>query len=127
VKIDVGFSDIEIFADPLLEKVFFNLIDNALRYGGERLSIIRFFARTEGKSLVITCEDDGAGVPPEDKKHIFERGFGHHTGLGLFLSREILGITGITIAETGTFGTGARFEITVPEGMYQFRGGDRTR
>jgi PAS domain S-box-containing protein len=126
VKIEVGFSDIEVFADPLLEKVFFNLIDNALRYGGEGLSVIRFSARTEGTSLVISCEDDGVGVPEEDKKHIFERGFGHHTGLGLFLSREILGITDITIAETGTFGNGARFEITLPKGTYRFRGGNRT-
>jgi signal transduction histidine kinase len=43
-----------------------------------------------------------------------------NTGLGLFLSREILAITGITITENGTPGKGARFEITVPEGMYRF-------
>jgi len=51
---------------------------------------------------------------------IFEQGFGKHTGLGLFLSREILAITGSTIIENGTPGKGARFEITVPKGMYRF-------
>jgi hypothetical protein len=38
----------------------------------------------------------------------------------LFLSQEILSITGITIAETGIPGKGARFEITVPKGAYRF-------
>jgi PAS domain S-box-containing protein len=120
VKIVTSLSAIEIFADPLLEKVFFNLIDNALRYGGPGISEIRFSSRRAGAALVIICEDDGAGIRPEEKEQIFEQGFGNHTGLGLFLSREILGITNITIAETGTFGEGARFEITVPEGMYRF-------
>lgn len=124
-EVSIGFSGIRVFADPLLEKVFFNLIDNAVRYGGENLSMIRFSVQESGGNLIITCEDNGAGVPPADKTHIFERGFGHHTGLGLFLSREILGITNITITETGTFGQGARFEIVVPEGMFRVTGGDR--
>jgi len=38
----------------------------------------------------------------------------------LFLSQEILSITGITITETGEPGKGARFEITVPKGGYRF-------
>lgn len=120
VKIVTDVSGVEVYADALFEKVFFNLIDNAIKYGGAKLSSIRFSARRAGDALVITCEDDGVGIPPEDKERIFERGFGTHTGLGLFLSREILGITDITIAETGTYGSGARFEITVPEGMYRF-------
>jgi signal transduction histidine kinase len=65
-------------------------------------------------------EDDGPGIPEENKERIFEKGFGNNTGLGLFLTREILGITGITIRETGEPGTGARFELTVPPGSYRF-------
>jgi signal transduction histidine kinase len=55
-------------------------------------------------------------------ERIFERGYGKNTGLGLFLSREILAITGITITENGVPGKGARFEITVPKGAYRFTG-----
>ena len=51
---------------------------------------------------------------------LFECGFMKNTGLGLFLSLEILAITGITIRETGEPGKAARFEITVPNGMYRF-------
>jgi hypothetical protein len=39
----------------------------------------------------------------------------------MFLSREILSITGITIKETGIPGEGAVFEIFVPNGMYRLR------
>ena len=114
--------DLEIFADPLLEKVFSNLIENALRYGGDRMTTIRFSSQESNDGLTIVCEDDGAGIRGEDKKHLFERGFGRNSGLGLFLSREILGITGITIAETSIEDSGAQFEITVPKGAYRFSG-----
>jgi signal transduction histidine kinase len=63
----------------------------------------------------------------EDKKKLFRKGFGKHTGLGLFLSREILAITGITIAENGIPGKGARFEITVPDGNHRISTGPKSR
>ncbi|MCX6690757.1 MAG: ATP-binding protein [Methanoregula sp.] len=66
--------------------------------------------------MVIVCKDDGNGVPQDEKENIFKRGFGKNTGLGLFLSREILSITGITITENGVPGNGAHFEIIVPGG-----------
>lgn len=107
---------LEIFADPLVEKVFYNLIDNALRYGGEQMTNIRIRSHPAGQSLVLVFEDNGAGIPDRDKKIIFDKEVGKNTGLGLYLSHEILSITGITIAEMGTPGNGARFEITVPDG-----------
>lgn len=54
------------------------------------------------------------------KDRIFDRGFWKNIWLGLFLIKEILSITGITIEENGTPGEGARFEITVPKGAYGF-------
>jgi len=104
-------AGVEVFADPLIEKVVFNLIDNAARHG-QGVTTVRFTVERPGGDLVLVCEDDGVGVPAAEKERIFERGFGKNTGLGLFLAREILGITGITIRETGE--RGARFEITVP-------------
>jgi signal transduction histidine kinase len=68
----------------------------------------------------IVCKDGGEGIFGEARKHLFERGFGENTGLGLYLVREILSITGIAIRETGEPGKGARFEIFVPEGTYRF-------
>jgi len=109
----------EIFADPLLEKVFFNLYDNSVRHG-ERVTGIRVSGMVSGGDCIITVEDNGVGVPAPDKMRIFERNVGGHTGLGLFLVREILALTGITIRETGEYGKGARFEILVPKDAYRF-------
>ncbi|MCK9579223.1 MAG: PAS domain-containing sensor histidine kinase [Methanoregula sp.] len=103
----------EVFADPLIVKVFYNLMDNAVRYGG-KITTIEFTASERNGTLLIICADDGQGVPADEKERIFERGFGKNTGLGLALSREILDITGITIMENGEPGKGARFEIAVP-------------
>ncbi len=122
VHVDAGDPGLEIFADPLLEKVFYNLIDNALRYGGEQMTSLRVMNREDNGVLIIAAEDDGTGISAEDKTQLFTRGFGKHTGLGLYLSREILAITGITITETGTPGRGARFEIVGPKGAYRFTG-----
>jgi PAS domain S-box-containing protein len=119
VRLDIDIPDIEVLADLLLGKVFYNLVDNAIRHGGNQMSHITFTTCETNHALVLVCEDDGVGIPDEEKPHLFERGFGKGTGLGLFLAREILGITGMTIEETGVPGKGARFEITVPEGRYR--------
>ncbi|HQI14542.1 MAG TPA: PAS domain S-box protein [Methanolinea sp.] len=118
IAVDLLDCSCEVFADPMLEKVFYNLIDNALRYGGG-ISGIRISCTKEDGDLVIAFEDDGVGIPDDQKEHIFEQGYGKGTGLGLFLSREILSITGIGIRECGTPGSGARFEIRVPQGLWR--------
>jgi PAS domain S-box-containing protein len=108
----------ELFADPLIIRVFYNLMENAVRYGG-RITTIRFFLEVRDGENIIVCEDDGLGIPRADKEKIFERNFGKNTGLGLFLAREILSITGITITETGMPENGARFEMALPHGAFR--------
>ena len=119
VSIQIAFDNIEVYADPLLAKVFYNLLDNAVRHG-EKTSKIQFSSCPSGPRLTIICEDNGVGIDSETKKHLFERGYGKNHGYGLFLIREILAITKITIDECGDPGRGARFEITLPKGMYRF-------
>ncbi len=113
----------EVFADPLIVKVFYNLIDNAVRYGG-KITTIRIFFSEHNDDRAIVCEDNGVGIPAEEKEKIFEWGFGKNTGMGLILAREILSITGITIRETGDPGKGARFEMTVPGVALRMTGDD---
>ncbi len=103
----------------MLERVFFNLIDNAVKHG-VRVTAITVRCEREPDGILVIVEDNGVGIPAGEKEKIFERGFGKNTGLGLFLVREILAITGITIKEAGVYGKGARFEITVPRGVYRF-------
>ena len=121
IKYETHLDNLEVYADPLLQKVVYNLVDNAIRYG-EKITHIQFTYHEISEGIRIICEDDGVGIPNEDRKRLFSKGFGKNTGFGLYLSREILGITGLTIEETGVFGKGARFEITVPKEDYRFMG-----
>lgn len=121
VGVDVGITGIEVFADAPFEKVFYNLMENSIRHG-EHVTKIEFSAHETENGLVIYYRDNGVGIPLEDKTKLFKKGFGKHIGLGMFLSREILAITNITIAETGEPGKGVQFEIAVPKGTYRFFG-----
>jgi PAS domain S-box-containing protein len=122
VRLEVETGTLEIFADPMLEKVFVNLMDNAMRHGKKVDRIVVGFDESE-EGGILSIEDNGIGVPAAMKERIFDRAVGLHTGFGLFLTKEILAITDLAIRETGTEGKGARFEILVPRGEYR-RGGE---
>jgi len=113
IAIDPSCDKTDIHADPMLSRVFYNLIDNSVRHG-RNATEIRFSCRPDGNRLVIVYEDNGAGIPASARSRLFTKGFGKNTGYGLFLIREILAISGFSIRETGEEGRGARFEITVP-------------
>lgn len=113
-------KNIEIYAEPILRKVFSTLNENAIRHG-KGISKIRYSVQEVGKDFMIICEDNGVGIPAEDKEFIFNHGYGKHTGLGLFLASEILSISGMSIRECGEEGKGARFEIFIPQGKWRVR------
>ncbi len=113
VKLTVDVGDTEIHSTPFLEKVFHNLIDNSLRHG-ESVSRISIVARRHGDSLKVVYADDGHGIPDEMKQSIFAGKLSDRNAHGLYLVRELLESCGMAICETGEYGKGARFEITVP-------------
>jgi PAS domain S-box-containing protein len=117
IQIHNGLGSLWVLADPLLPKVLYNIVENAVRHG-DGASQIRFHYELDVGCLRIMCEDDGKGVEMEDKERIFGRGIGKNTGEGLFFVRTILALTGLTIVEDGVPGEGARFVITVPEGHW---------
>lgn len=118
IRIEKDLDDLEIFADYLLEKVFYNLVENTVRHGG-KATVVRFSYRRDGDDVIVLCEDDGIGIPEGAKERIFKREYYRNTGYGLFLSDEILSITGLTIRESGETGKGARFEIRAPKGTWR--------
>ena len=120
VTLDIFTNNLEIFADPWLKKVFFNLIDNTLRYA-EHVTKITVSFRESEDGLNLLFEDNGIGIPFDEKEKIFERGYGKNIGYGLFMVREILAITELTIQETGEPGKGARYEFHVPKPYYRIK------
>ena len=119
IDISMEMDDIELYADSLLPRVFYNLLANSIQHGEHHLTKIRLSSYVSGESLTLVYEDNGAGIPLNEKEKIFEFGYGRGTGFGLFLVREILGYTGITITENGDPGKGAKFEIVVPKGKFR--------
>jgi len=121
ITVHLPVSSYEIYADPMLEKVMYNLIENSCRHG---LTVTEFSIHyvEEDDHLWVRYTDNGVGIPLSEKKLIFKNGHGKNTGLGLFLIREILHITGITITENGIPGEGARFEMRVPAGSFRVVG-----
>jgi PAS domain S-box-containing protein len=115
-RLDV--DNVEVYADPMLEHVFLALADNIREHAPTATDYS--FTYTENlQGLVLVFTDNGPGIPASSKEKIFEREYGRRHGIGLYLSREILSITGISIRETGEEGKGARFEILVPPGAWR--------
>ncbi len=112
ISLFTDLEGIEVYADPMLDRVFHNLVDNACRHG-ERVRSINISCSRVGENLVLVCEDDGVGVPEDMRDRLFSEGH------GLQMVRDILGMTGIKIEENGKKGKGARFEIIVPKGNFR--------
>jgi PAS domain S-box-containing protein len=121
VDVEIVTDAFEIYADPMIERVFYNLLENSMRHG-ERVKKVTVSIELADRHMKLIFQDDGKGVKPEEKEIIFKRGYGIHTGYGLYMTREVLGITGLSIVENGEPGRGARFEITIPAGKFRQSG-----
>lgn len=109
-----------VYADPLIRDVLNHLVDNALRHGKTTKNLVVTWQESKD-GLDIIIRDDGTGIPADCKETIFEYN-AEHTGLGLFICRQILAVTGITIFEDGKEGEGARFVIRIPDRYFSIEG-----
>ena len=90
-------NNLLVYADPMLERVVHELFTNAVQHGGD-VTTLTVLCRTEADgTAVIDVSDDGIGISDDRKNKIFSRGIGIQTRYGLYLAREILSVTGITI------------------------------
>jgi signal transduction histidine kinase len=117
IKIVNECHDLTVLADSLLRQLFYNLIDNTLKYG-EKTGQIRIYSKTSSADkLELVYEDDGVGIPNDMRSSLFKEGFtsGKGTGYGLFMMKRIIEVYGWDIQETGIQGKGVRFVITMPK------------
>ena len=117
IKVINDCHGLTILADSLLRQLFYNLIDNSLKYGQKTARIRVYYEKTGQDSLKLVYEDDGIGIPVAEKPKLFKEGYstGGSTGYGLYLIKKIVEVYGWTIQETGTPGKGARFTMVIPE------------
>ena len=105
-----------VLADSFLRQLFYNFIDNTRKYGQKTTTIKVHYEKTGQDSLKLIYEDNGVGVPLENKALLFKEGFstGGSTGFGLFLAKKMMDVYGWKIEENGEPGIGAKFTITIP-------------
>jgi PAS domain S-box-containing protein len=104
-----------VLADSILSVVFRNLIENSIKYAGKLGQIRLYSLKNSDGSLCIFYEDDGVGIDAAIKKHLFQKGVGKGTGLGLYLIKKTVDLHGWNIEEIGSAGGGVKFVITVPK------------
>ena len=114
VKVVNNCKGLTVLADSMLRLLFYNLIDNSLKYG-KKLVQIKVSYKTGKDHLTLIYGDDGVGIPKTEKQKIFHEGYGRGTGYGLYLIQKICEIYGWSIKETGKEGKGAHFTITIPQ------------
>ncbi|MDD1719979.1 MAG: transporter substrate-binding domain-containing protein [Methanoregulaceae archaeon] len=114
----VELDDLELYADPMLERAFLNIMEYILSRGAG-VSEVRLSYEKNSGGITVLIEDNGPGIPETDKEQIFTIQPANLGGSGLFLAREILSITGISLKETGGAGSGIRFELGVPDGAWR--------
>jgi PAS domain S-box-containing protein len=117
VKLVNECQGLTVMADSLLRQLFYNLIDDTLKHG-EKVNQIRVYYEEGEDQLKLIYEDDGIGIPNDEKEKIFKEGYGKGTGYGLYLIKKICEAYGWTIQETGKLGKGAQFTMTIPK-MYK--------
>ncbi|MDN4526071.1 sensor histidine kinase [Fictibacillus fluitans] len=110
-----------------LDQLLYILLENAIKYSPEKAEILlesRMERKEKFKFLVISVEDEGIGIQPEERAHIFERfyrtdksrskQFGGH-GLGLSIAKWIVDSHGGSIHVEGKQGKGSVFKIKIPQ------------
>ncbi len=104
------------------------LILNSVKYRSQA-PIIRFYTKKREDTIVLTIEDNGTGILPEDLPRIFEKGFtGNNgrdhekaTGMGLYLCKKLCDRLGITLAVQSEYGEGTKILLAFPVSSYIVR------
>ena len=107
----VAEGDVTVHGDPVsTQQLFENLLRNAVEHGGETVTV-EVGALADGFYL----EDDGPGIPAEEREQVFDSGYttsDDGTGFGLRIVGEIVDAHGWAVTVTESEAGGARFEIT---------------
>lgn len=106
-----------VLADSLLRQLFYNFIDNTEKHGKKATALRVYYEKANSGYLRLIYEDNGVGIPAENKPDLFKGGLsaGKSRGFGLFLIKKIIDAYGWAIIEEGEPGQGIKFVITIPK------------
>lgn len=111
-------------ADPVhIANVLCNLVENAVKYSGEEVHI-RVRIAQSGKNFVLSVEDDGYGIPPDEQQRVFEKFYRASSltgkqipglGLGLSYVRQIVEAHRGKVVLNSRVGQGTKVIVTIPQ------------
>lgn len=133
VTLEAENSDLLVPTDKkLLRNILINLLTNAMKYSPEK-SVIKTSIRKEGGLVMFKISDHGIGISANDQRMIFTRFFrtqqairydAEGTGLGLYLTKQIVQSLGGTIGFESEDGKGTTFWFSIPEAGTPMKTGD---
>ena len=108
---------------PILEEILYNLCDNGIKYNKDN-GIVSILIRDLGNEVQLSVEDNGIGIPREDRKRVFERFYrvdkSHSkeiggTGLGLSIVKHGVTFLGGTLNLVSEVDKGTEITVTLPK------------
>lgn len=120
VQLDIADSYVVTGDAAKLQRVFSNILDNAIKYTGKG-GIVKLYCVQKEGNVMVTIEDNGPGIPAADLPSIFNRFFradvsrsSSGNGLGLSLAQAIVHAHSGTISAISTEGEGTAITIVLP-------------
>lgn len=115
IALETDIEDVSVLAGTLLREVFANLVENSLVHSNA--DTLRVATTVGNETVTVTIEDDGDGVPPDERDQIFERGYSTGesggSGLGMYIVKQLVenynGEVSLTESDLG----GAQFDVTL--------------
>jgi len=122
-------ESLPLVGDPrMIQRILANILDNAIKYTPSKGAVKVSLFEKDGREALVTVQDTGMGIPPDDLPHIFERFYRCDqsrsepgTGLGLSLARAFARAHHGDITVTSTPGQGSTFTLTLPKARIPYR------
>ena len=126
-KIKINISDINktVYVDTKWAEFIINqIVINSIKYSKEKEAHINIYSIEKPNAIVLTIEDNGAGIIESDINKVFEKGFtgengrkfGKSTGIGLYLCKKLCDKLGLNISIKSKLNQGTKVNIVFPKG-----------
>lgn len=124
LTVDLHMDKVSVYSDEsLLQQVWINLFDNAIKYTGAG-GHIAIALKRDGEGAVFTIEDNGCGMDEATMTHVFDKFYqadasrsSAGNGLGLSLVQRTVTLCGGDVRVESSPGQGSRFTVTLPVGQ----------
>ena len=100
------------------------ILGNAIKYSKKENAKIKIYSKKNENNVVLSIEDNGIGIPKQDIRRVFDKGFtgengriyGKSTGMGLYICKRLSDKLGLELELSSKYGEGTKVNIIFPVG-----------